>query len=342
MHSERLKARRRKLSITKIGELPIAGISYRIVYNTIRYQPNTLIRYDMARQGISYEQVANAADALVAEQLKPTLTAVRERLGSGSMNTIHRHLTAWQGRQKPAARKLGELNPRVLAALGTELSRAADDAAAEAEGALAQALNEMAVLASTGEALEAERDALTQELQQVATERDKLAGKATEQAAEIDRLNAESERERGELAAVRRALAQVELRLEAVPHLERELSELRAQLTAEQATRIAADRAAAVAEAQRDAADTARMQANERLANAETRENQVRAQLAEAQAAHERTREKLTEVVGLEAGARAELRLLREQIEATKPAPESAADPQTSQTPSKPATRRKP
>ncbi|MBB6592706.1 DNA-binding protein [Ralstonia solanacearum] len=296
----------------------------------------------MARQGISYEQVADAAQALVAEQLKPTLSAVRERLGSGSMNTIHRHLSTWQGQQKPAVRKLGEVNPRVLAALGSEISRAADDAAADAEAALAQAMAENAVLASTGEALEAERDALTRELQQVATERDKLAGKAAEQAAEIDRLNAEAERERAELAAVRRALAQVELRLEAVPHLERDLGELRMQLAAEQAARVAADRAAAVAEAQRDAADTARMQADERLASAESREHQVRVQLAEAQTAHERTREKLTEVVGFEAGARAELRLLREHIEATKPVPASATDPQTSQTPSKAATRSKP
>ncbi|MDB0543320.1 DNA-binding protein [Ralstonia solanacearum] len=295
----------------------------------------------MARQGISYEQVADAAKALVAEQLKPTLSAVRERLGSGSMNTIHRHLTAWQGQQKPAARKLGELNPRVLAALGSEISRAADDAAADAEATLAQVMSENAVLASTGEALEGERDALAQELQQVATERDKVAGKAAEQAAEIDRLNMEAERERAELASVRRALAQVELRLEAVPHLERDLSELRTQMAAEQTARVAADRAAAVAEAQRDAADTARMQANERLVSAEAREHQVRTQLAEAQAAHERTREKLTEVVGLEAGAQAELRMLREHVEATMPAPEPAPSQQTGPSSSKPAARRR-
>lgn len=295
----------------------------------------------MARQGISYEQVVDAAKALVAEQLKPTLSAVRERLGSGSMNTIHRHLTAWQGQQKPAARKIGDPNPRLIAALGTELSRVADDAAADAEAALAQVMSENAVLASTGEALEAERDALTQELQQVATERDKLAGKATEQAAEIERLNAESERERGELASVRRALAQVELRMEALPHLERDLNELRAQLAAEQSARVSSDRTAAVAEAQRDAADSARIQANERLASAESREHQVRAQLAEAQAAHERTREKLTEVVGLEAGAQAELRMLREQIGTAKVAPEPASSQQTGQTANKPATRRK-
>ncbi|ENZ77772.1 MULTISPECIES: DNA-binding protein [Ralstonia] len=295
----------------------------------------------MARQGISYEQVAAAADALVSEQLKPTLSALRERLGSGSMNTIHRHLSTWQGQQKPAARKLGEVNPRVLAALGAEISRAADDAVADAEAALAQAMAENAMLASIGEALEAERDALTQELQQVATERDKLAGKAAEQAAEIDRLNAEAERERAELASVRRALTQVELRLEAVPLLERDLSEQRTLLATEQSARVAADRAAAVAEAQRDAADTARMQADERLTQAESRESQVRTQLSEAQAAHELTREKLTEVVGLEAGARAELRMVREQVEALKPTPEPAPRERAAPTSSKAVPRSK-
>lgn len=50
----------------------------------------------MARTGISYEQVAAAADALVGEgQSNPTINAIRERLGTGSPNTIHRHLSTW-------------------------------------------------------------------------------------------------------------------------------------------------------------------------------------------------------------------------------------------------------
>ncbi|RWA45701.1 hypothetical protein AU476_31345 [Cupriavidus sp. UYMSc13B] len=148
----------------------------------------------MARQGISYEQVAAVADALVAEQLKPTLAAVRERLGSGSMNTIHRHLSTWQGQQKPTPRKLSEPNSRLLSALGAELSKVAEEAAAEAEAALAQALSELAVMATNGEALEAERDDLAQQLMEVTTERDTVAGKADEQAAEIERLKQEAAR----------------------------------------------------------------------------------------------------------------------------------------------------
>ena len=110
----------------------------------------------MARQGLTYEQVAAVADILVAEQVKPTLSALRERLGSGSMNTIHRHFTAWQGKQKPSPRKLSEPNPRLLSALGAELSKVAEEASADAHAELQSALSELAALAANGEALEAD------------------------------------------------------------------------------------------------------------------------------------------------------------------------------------------
>lgn len=270
----------------------------------------------MARPGITYEQVAAVAEAMVAERVKPTLTAVRERLGSGSMNTIHRHWSAWQNQQRPTPRKLSEPNSRLLAALGAELSKVAEEAAAESEAALAQALSELAAMAANGDALETERDDLAQQLLEVTTERDTLAGKATEQAEEIDRLKQEAARQQEELAGVRRALAQAELRLEAVPRLENEMATVRGQLASEQALRATADKAAAVAEAQRAAEETARQRAETRLSSAEAREGQARKELAEAHAAHQATRDKLTEAVGLAAGAQAELKELRVHMEA--------------------------
>ncbi|WP_340367478.1 DNA-binding protein, partial [Marinobacter azerbaijanicus] len=48
--------------------------------------------YDMARTGITYEQVATVADALVGQGEKPSIQRIREQLGTGSPNTIHRHL----------------------------------------------------------------------------------------------------------------------------------------------------------------------------------------------------------------------------------------------------------
>ncbi|MDW3688363.1 DNA-binding protein [Cupriavidus sp. CV2] len=267
----------------------------------------------MARIGIAYEVVAAAADALLAEGRKATLAAVRERIGTGSMNTIHRHWTIWQGHQKPVPRKLSEPNTRLLSALGSELSKVAEEAASEADAALAQAMHEPSVYSANGEALEAERDALAEQLLQITTERDTLAGKAAGQSAEIERLTQDAERERDATAVGRRMLAQAELRLEAVPRLEEELVQLRAQLVAEQTVRTEADKMAAVAEARRAAAEAAQAQAEARLASAEQREGRVRVELAEAQAAHQSTRERLTEAVGVGAGAQAELKARRER-----------------------------
>jgi len=42
----------------------------------------------MARAGVTFEQVAAAADALVGDGQQPTIRAIRERLGTGSPNTI--------------------------------------------------------------------------------------------------------------------------------------------------------------------------------------------------------------------------------------------------------------
>ncbi|QYY33556.1 DNA-binding protein (plasmid) [Cupriavidus pinatubonensis] len=280
----------------------------------------------MARQGISYEQVAAAADALIAEQLKPTLTAVRERLGTGSMNTIHRHLSTWQAQQKPMPRKISEPNARLLAALGAELSKVADEAAADAEAALAQALGELAVIATNGEALEAERDELAQQLVAVSTERDTAAGKAAEQTAEITRLSQDAVRQQEELASVRQALARAELRLEAVPRLEAEVAALRTQLASEQSLRAGVEKAAAVAEAQRVAEEAARQRAELRLGAAETREAETRKDLVEAHAAYQAVQGRLTEAVGLAAGAQAELKELRAHLEGTSEEPVAASN----------------
>ncbi|WP_439672873.1 DNA-binding protein [Cupriavidus necator] len=274
-------------------------------------------KYEMARPGITYEQVAAVAEALVAQQLKPTLTAVRERLGSGSMNTIHRYWSTWQEQQqKRPPRKLSEPNSRLLAALGAELSKVAEEAAAEAEAALAQAMNELAAMAANGEALEKERDDLAQQLLEVTTDRDTVAGRANEQADEIERLQQGAARQQEELARVRRALAQAELRLDAVSRLEDELVAVRGQWGSEQALRAAADKTAAVAEAQRAAEEAARQRAEARLSSAETREGQARQELREVHAAHQSTRDKLIEAVSLAAEAQAELRALRAHLEA--------------------------
>ncbi|MBC7530734.1 MAG: DNA-binding protein [Oligoflexus sp.] len=55
------------------------------------------------RLGISYEQVASAADAILSRAERPTLKAVREQLGTGSFGTIQKHLGQWQAARREVA-----------------------------------------------------------------------------------------------------------------------------------------------------------------------------------------------------------------------------------------------
>lgn len=52
----------------------------------------------MARSGIRYEEVKDAAETLLSRGLSPTIQRVREVLGTGSNTTISDHLKRWQQR----------------------------------------------------------------------------------------------------------------------------------------------------------------------------------------------------------------------------------------------------
>jgi hypothetical protein len=151
----------------------------------------------MAREGITAAQVAQAADALVGEGKQPTIRGVRDRLGGGSPNTVHRHLTAWQETRPPAVAAAPELPASLTASIAAEIERATAKARAEIEGYLVQAQTEAADLAQAGEVLEAEREALTEQVAALTRERDTLAGKAAQQAADLT----QAQRRRGAGAA---------------------------------------------------------------------------------------------------------------------------------------------
>lgn len=56
----------------------------------------------MARtSNITFAQVAQIADTMKAAGTRPTARAVRERIGSGSMGTIHKLLQQWAGKAAP-------------------------------------------------------------------------------------------------------------------------------------------------------------------------------------------------------------------------------------------------
>jgi colicin import membrane protein len=169
----------------------------------------------MARLGVSYEQVKAVADGLVSKGQTPTITAVREGLGTGSPNTIQGHLLKWRGARPNAPSMAIELPSTIIREIHAEIARAADTARAEIQEKLALAEQEAAVLAREGERLETEKEQMEERFTALTQERDVMAGKAAEQGLELERLKKEVERERRAAEEARIEVAQARLTIEA-------------------------------------------------------------------------------------------------------------------------------
>lgn len=208
----------------------------------------------MARVGITFEQVAAAADSLLGAGKQATIQAVRESLGTGSPNTVHKHLTAWRAARPQAISAAVELPGELVSALGAEIARAASKARSEVEGQLVQSQTEAADLSAAGEALEIERDDLLEQVTALTTERDQAQATATERALEIERQVQTIQREQQAAESARVELAKAQLKIEAgverAQELTSEIQRLRTAFEAAQAGRQAAEQAAAVSAAQ--------------------------------------------------------------------------------------------
>lgn len=211
----------------------------------------------MPRIGVSYDEVAAIADGMMAEEVCPTIKAVRERLGSGSCNTIHRHLSAWREARPQLAAAMPELPVSIINAFSREIDRAKSEARAGLEGQLVVSQAEAAELAATGESLETGLDKLTDELGEMSADRDVLKGKLQEQAGEIDRLSRENERERYSSESARIEVAQVrnklEMQTDRLIEQSATIEALTAAHAAESQARVISERAVAVIDAKLEA-----------------------------------------------------------------------------------------
>ena len=109
--------------------------------------------------GITYDDVATAAETVAAQGEHASIMRVREYLQTGSPNTIHKHLKAWREAQAPAARPAPEIPATLARAMTDALDAHAAERAAEAQQEASRARAEADQLAETGEQVEAERDA---------------------------------------------------------------------------------------------------------------------------------------------------------------------------------------
>ncbi len=237
----------------------------------------------MARTGVTFEQIAAVADAITGEGNQPTINAVRDRIGTGSPNTIHRHLTVWRAARPRATVTAPELPATLTAAIAAEIEKAAYSARAEVETKLVQSQAEAVELANAGETLESERDELIEQVTDLTTERDKLAGKAAQQELDIKVQAERIEREQQAAEAARVELAKAQLKIESsLEKLKEQTSEierLREALATESKGRIVAEQQAAVFAAKLEAMTDRATKAENRVDQAEKQNQQIRQEM---------------------------------------------------------------
>ncbi|CDG82614.1 DNA-binding protein [Janthinobacterium agaricidamnosum] len=159
---------------------------------------------------VSPEQVNSAADAMVAEGVKPSARAVRERLGNiGCLGTISKLLQRRKAGQQRQVAAVADLSPvlqrAILDFVGQEIS--ANNTEHEAESSEQQ-----------------------QELSDLATENERQQDTIDNQVAELDGTREELERERLVAGQARTDLAKAQLKLESLPRLEEAAEKARMDL----------------------------------------------------------------------------------------------------------------
>lgn len=213
----------------------------------------------MAKQGVSYQEVAAAADKLLGQGIEPSTRSVRDLLGTGSMNTLQKHMLAWRSARPVQQSTVYELPSELVNAFGKELARGAAMARSSIEADLAQAQGELGELVSIGEGLENQVEQLTEANSALTTERDQAIATATERLNEINRLDIDLKREQQSGEAARLEVATANLRASANDALlnERgeEIARLRKALEDANQRLNAADRESAVLKAKLDASD---------------------------------------------------------------------------------------
>lgn len=145
----------------------------------------------MARtSNITFGQVAQIADAMKAAGNRPTARAVRERIGSGSMGTIHKLLQQWQGKgseadeETEAAELPNHIQSALMDFIGTEIATACEP------------LNEELQVAKS-------------DLEEIALDNERLNRAYDQQCADVEHLMSELGNAKGQLMTIKDEFAEV-------------------------------------------------------------------------------------------------------------------------------------
>jgi len=164
--------------------------------------------------GVTAEQVIGAAEAIAAQGDRPSVRAVRERLGTGSFNTIQRYLSEWRETRPQITQAAYEIPAQLANDFGKELRRGAEAATAELRAELSEAHAETKERAKDGESLELQVSELTETVQVLTHERDTAAADASARADQITGLTEQLKQARDAAEAARTEVATARVKIE--------------------------------------------------------------------------------------------------------------------------------
>lgn len=204
----------------------------------------------MAREAtVTFEQVSAAAEAIKAQGGKPNSRTVREMLGTGSMATILKHLQQRQAEQSRQSQVFDEtLDPVVIKSISIHIADKVQTATMALTIQIAEQQTEMTNLISENERQAAELESLTAAYSALTDQHNQLSGVVQQLETESSRTTADLITERQATESARIQLAKAELRLEAIPRIEKEIEQVRRELFAAQKQAADFKEAAAVAE----------------------------------------------------------------------------------------------
>lgn len=279
--------------------------------------------------GVTAEQVQAAAEAIASEGQRPNVRNIRERLGTGSFNTLQRYLSEWRETRPQVTQAAYELPAELVNAFGAELRRGAEAATAEIRAELAEAHQEVKERAENGEELEDQIEELAQQVEALVHERDTAAAEAAAKADEIHRLTEQVQRETqaAEMARTEVATARVKIETQAeqLTTLKSEVADYHQKLDVARDRAQQGQQAAAVAESEVKAetrrADQAEQREIARAASLQSQIDELKKEIVgareEAKAARQTTSteaDKWRETVALEHKRNAELQAERDSL----------------------------
>lgn len=274
---------------------------------------------------VTQNSVFSAAEALEARGDKVSVRAVRDYLGGGSPNAVAPLLAAWRAKRPVVAAAEIQLDPRIGQLIAEQVKVAAGESAKRADERASEAEDTLSLCQQEAEELGEQLQAALKSLDESRAKGEQQAGTIGELREEIERIRKDAEeeveeaqaradRERESAEAARTALAKAELRLEALPRLEREIEQLRVALAEAQTGRQQAEQQAAVLVAQEASQRERAEDFSKRLQSAEKRaqEADAEAKAAARESSAARTAEESSKV-RLEAAAR-ELEVVKDAL----------------------------